>query len=458
MKRKLVTALCGTLALAMAVPAFAKDHSINGYFRARFMTFDLDNSKSEDSPKMGVDQRFRAKWTMGLNEYVSVVYYGEVDFQYGDVSYGMGKKFVDTKGDTYVVRVGNRNDGGGIGGDTVNLETKNLYLDVKIPDTPVAVRVGLQGYADHWSYSLWAADMAGVKVSFKTDMVSGNVAWFKWSEGSPSIDNKENDQNLYALQTAFSPVGGLSVGADFYWLDVGNEDTGASSADIMWAGLNAKYKVGPAALSGWFAYNFGSAGDVDYSAFAGSLSAAFAPAPGFKAKVLALYFSGDDDNTDTDVNSWYIPKPGEDFFFGPEGFMLMLADLYLNTEGGAGIITGYGQQAVVGGWGLWGVGVTGQFSPAAVKGLYVKGGVGYFATTTDEIKNSTGKDERDGTGLGTEIFVRVGKKIAELVDVSLNASYAILGDFYADQATDDKGKTDDPNNPYLAYLMVNVPF
>ncbi|WP_025322865.1 hypothetical protein [Deferrisoma camini] len=455
MKKKLLVALSSTLAVAMALPAFAKDHSINGFFRTRFMMTDFDNSRSEDGPTKIVDQRFRAKWTMGLNEYVSVTYYGEVDMQWGDLSYaGYGADGHRTT----------RNDGGRLGGDTVNLETKNLYLNVKIPDTPVSARVGLQGYADHWNYSLFAADMAGLKFSAKTDMVSGNVAWFKWGEGAQTADNTENDIDLYAVQAAFQPIGGLSLGADFYWLNVngaGYGSAGFSNADIYWLGVNGKYKIGPAALSGWVAYNFGTADsaaangdDLDISAFAGSVAAAFSPMEGVKAKLLALYFSGDDDSGDTDQNSWTIPQSGEDFFFGTEGFMLMMADLYWTTWG----FEGFGEGAVVSGNGLWAVALTGQYNPPAMKGVYVKGGVGYFSAVEDDRTPNDGADDHDGTGLGTEVFVRTGMKVAETVDVSLNAAYAFLGDYFNDMAVDDDGKTDDPNNPYELYVMVNVPF
>ena len=486
MKRKLATALCGTLALAMALPAFAKDHSINGYYRVRFMMTDFNNARSEDSPTKIVDQRARFKWTMGLNEYVSITYYGEVDIQYGDTSYGSGPSsstdytvadntVVDSNGnpdsDTNPevitdtdTRVATRNDGGRLGGDTVNLETKNIYLNVKIPDTPVSVRVGLQGYADHWDYSLFAADMAGVKVSAKTDMVSGNVGWFKWGEGASTADNLENDIDLYAVQLAFQPMGGLSLGTDLYWLNIngsGYGSAGFSNADIYWLGVNGKYKAGPVSLSGWFAYNFGTAsgaaprgGDLDISAFAGSLAAAVAPMPGLKAKLTALYFSGDDDNGDGDQNNWTIPQSGEDFFFATQGFMLMLADITWTTWG----FEGFGESAVTSGNGLWAVTLTGQYNPPALKGLYVKGGVGYFSAVEDDRTPNDGQSDHDGTALGTEVYLRAGKKIADVVDVSLNAAYALLGDYYNDMATDDSGRTDDPNNPYMLYVMVNVPY
>ncbi len=454
MKKKLLVALSSTLAVAMALPAFAKDHSLNGYFRTRFMMTDFNNARSEDSPTKIVDQRARFKWTFGLNEYVSVTYYGEVDIQYGDASYGK----------TNTGALTTRNDGGRLGGDTVNLETKNIYLNVKIPDTPVAARIGLQGYGDHWDYALVAADMAGVKFSGKTDMVSGNVGWFKWGEGAQTADNVENDIDFYAVQLAFQPMGGLSLGTDLYWLNVngsGYGSAGFSNADIYWLGVNGKYKAGPVSLSGWFAYNFGTADsaaangdDLDISAFAGSIAAGFAPAPGLKAKLTALYFSGDDDNGDTDQNSWTIPQSGEDFFFATQGFMLMLADITWTTWG----FEGFGESAVTSGNGLWAVTLTGQYNPAALKGVYVKGGVGYFSAIEDDRTPNDGADDHDGTGLGTEVYVRTGTKVADVVDVSLNAAYALLGDYFNDMATDDNGKTDDPNNPYMLYVMVNVPY
>ena len=53
-----------------------------------------------------------------------------------------------------------RNDGGGAGGDAVNLETKNVYLEFMVPDTPVKATIGLQGVTLHKGWFV-SDDFAG---------------------------------------------------------------------------------------------------------------------------------------------------------------------------------------------------------------------------------------------------------------------------------------------------------
>ncbi len=485
MKRKLVTALCGTLALAMAVPAFAKDHKISGFYRVKFMMYDMAAGKDLD-PATFIDQRFRAKWTMGLNEYVSVTYFGEIDFTYGDYSYAMPKlKYdVNNDGEDEGWKTSTRNAGGALGGDTVNLETKNLYLDVKIPDTPVSARIGLQGYADHFDFILFAADMAGVKISGKFNGVSANVGYFKWQEG---VLQDDDDITLTAVQLAASPVDNLKIGADIYWLNLQDPWNGNNVAltadrrfqidgytprgDVYYLGVSGSYKLPMVSLSGWFLYETGtfnsataSGDDVDLSAFAASIKAK-AKLAGVNVGAQFIYASSDDDSGDTDINYIWTPAQFADAFpLGKAGLMILLPDLYTTSYplkattpnlAALGSVNGLAADyGLYGGYGLWGIVLTGAYTPPAMKKMYVKGAFGYLAALEDDRTPNTARSDREGKNYGTELAVRVGYKVAEFVDVSLNGAYAWLGDFF-DKTVNNN---DDPDGQYLTYVMVNVPF
>ena len=475
MKRFLRTALVGTLALGLAAPAFAKDHEISGFFRVRGIMADLSLNK-EAKPDKLMDQRFRAQWRMALNEYVAVVYFGEVDFQWGDASYS-----------------GNpgRNDGGAIGGDTVNLETKQLYADIKIPETPVAARLGLQGFADNWDWTLFLADMAGAKVTAANlgGMADVTLGWFKLLEGETNNNGAggstlEDDVDLYALQVALKPMDALRTGVDFYWINNNGVPANAAGVsfssdneDLYYVGLNASYKLAPVTLSGWFFYNFGTmngaapdGGDMDISAWATSVKADFSIA-GAQAGIRGLYFSGDDDLTDSDMNNIRQPFQGvaaEALPFGRDGLMILTADLMQMTYPGprrqlAGFAMADGAWSEAG---LWGFIANASYTPPALKNMYVKGAAGWFRVVEDEITrfNDEGEVEtlkKEGKNIGTELAARVGYKIANgAVDLSLNGAYAWLGDFYDNTATNvktDKTRVD-PDNPYLVYAMLNIPF
>lgn len=454
MKKILLAALC----VAMAVPAFARDHELNGYFRVRGIMADLSKQKNAD-PDTLVDQRFRAKYTLGLNEYLKLVYFGEVDMQWGDNSYATS-----------------RNQGGALGGDTVNLETKNLYLEVKVPETPISATLGLQGYGDNYDAVLFSADMAGLKLGAKFGPADVTLGWFKWQEGegnnnSPGGSTEEDDIDLYALNLGFKPMDALKVGADVYYINANGASnftantTGAAglslpeSADLYYMGVNADYKAAMFGVKGWFLYGAGTVKtepEMDLAGWAASVKGTGKVGPVSLGLRLA-YFSGDDDATDSDLEYLATPTVSESFSFYDENLMLMVNDAFWNTYGQYGFAM---TDAAFDGYGLWFAALSGSFSPPALKNMYVKAGVGYFAATEDDQTPGDNATDREGKTIGTEVALRVGYKMAEALDLSINGAYAFLGDFYDKTATDlDNGATgEDPDNPYEVYLMANLSY
>ncbi|MDF1554890.1 MAG: hypothetical protein P1P84_17610 [Deferrisomatales bacterium] len=447
MKKLLFVALTGALVAAMSLPAAAVETKVGGYFRSRGIIADTYRTKDAKPDKL-YDQRFRAKVDMSLNEYVSIVYYGEVDFQYGDAGYGLGGgKTADGK-----TNWNTRNDGGGLAGDTVNMETKNLYAAFKIPETQVGLTVGLQGAADSFDSILFNADMAGIEADGTFGAAKVSLGTYKWQEGGFT---GEDDIDLYTLKVKFSPMEGTKLGADAYWLNSqqGNDGSNASSApkgDYTYLGINGSTKVAMADLSGWFLYNMGTnesgAEDVDVAGWGLSLKGA-ATFDKVKVALRGMYFSGDDDDTDKDSDTIMLPAaPADAFQMYDAGMMLMLADVYGNTYFQNGLAW---DDAMRKGFGLWGLAAK---ASTEFQGFNAQCAVGYFGAVEDDRKTETTK--REGTSIGTEINLRVGKKIAGAVDVSLNGAYAFLGDFYDKTAADG----DDPDAQYMAYLMVNIPY
>ena len=133
MNKVLKTLLVLGLAVAVATPALA-EFKFNGYFRtAMYSTIHKDGTEEGNSQAF-TTQRFRGKLTYTLNENVAVVYYGEVDTDWGIDS---AVNAPDNKG---------RGGGGDRGADGINVETKNIYLDTKFDDT--TVRLGVQTMLD----------------------------------------------------------------------------------------------------------------------------------------------------------------------------------------------------------------------------------------------------------------------------------------------------------------------
>lgn len=360
MKKKLVTALCTATAAAIALPAFAVTNEITGFLEARGVSNNYGGGSLTDFATANSQdynwavQRLRAKWTLGVNEFVSMTYFGELDFEFGDASLANG-----------------RGDGGAIQGDTVNLETKNLYMSAKVPNTPVSATIGLQGLADNWSTTLVNTDVAGVNVGVALDPATVKAGWFKLWEGSQAAND---DVDLWAIQVGLKPINGLKLGFDFYYVNDNNSsligangkassaseitDTAATtkfnfgtstgapgtkyvfvdangngalgqndtilklweSADIYWLGFNAAYdlKLGENALNvkAWAMYNWGTLDnyyrgeddtdevvrkDADVNAYAGDVTATMAVAGGAKVGLEGFYISGDKNLTGGDV-------------------------------------------------------------------------------------------------------------------------------------------------------------
>lgn len=433
MKKLLRTALVGTVALGLAAPAFA-DHQIGGYFRTQFIMEQLiaDGQAKDQRPVKGVDQRFRARWQNNINEYVSVVWFGEVDTPWGEQSKG------------------NIGAGGMKSADGVNIETKHAYLDLKVPETPVSMRLGIQGFGGNFDGAVMNDDMAGIKLNAKLDMFDATLFWSKYVEGNRV---SEDDIDLYVVQLGVAPTKELKLGLEGYF-----QNNQPGDLREYWLGAKAGFGLPAVNLSGWFVYNFGTdesgPSDVDISAWAAFVKASTAVADA-KVDVRVMYYSKDDDATDdgsfnqADSTSGYGSGSGA-FEYFDAGLMIFLADLdYNNFAGGRRALT----DAAYAGYGLFGGVVTARFSPPAMKNMYVNGALGYFIALDD--KHSKDDDtKREGKNLGGELAVKVGYKIAGIADVSLRGAYALLGDFY--DKTNVEGK--DPDDLYKLIAMVNVPY
>lgn len=457
MKKTLTTALCTAAVAAMAMPAFA-DHQIGGYYRFNGLSEMVTaiGQKDDQKPDQFVDQRLRARWQNNINEYVSVVWFGEVDVIFGEGVTKAAARDSDTAA-TKDTRLGN---GGRQGGDGVNVETKNAFLDVKVPGTPVAARLGLQGFGDNaFNGVVMNDDMAGVKVDVKTDLALVTLGWFKLSEGTgATLQNNVNrrdwdESDLYAVQAAVTPLPGLKLLPEFYFAD--NMRTAASGDGFRqyYAGFGASFKLAPVDLSGWAIYQFGNdkKADEKVGAYALSVKAA-ADVAGAKVALRGMFFPADKKD---DKQTNFTPPNGNNgaFEFYDDNLTIFLADVnYMNSNGGRLALT----DAAYNGYGLLGAVLSGSFTPPALPQMYVKGGLGYFRVTDKEPGDAgtVARRELDGKTLGTEISAAVGYKLAEKVDVQLRGGYAWLGNAYNGAAADGE----DPKDLYKLALMVNVPY
>jgi hypothetical protein len=155
MKRLLFCLVVLIAVFALVMPTYAAEMKVNGIWNTKAYAVDnYDGYDNTDDSYQYVTQRMRMYFNFIASENLKLVYKNEIDFQWGDSAFKTG-----------------RNDGGGLGGDTVNLETKNIYLEFMVPDTPVKATIGLQGVTLHKGWFI-SDDVSAARFDMNFDPVS----------------------------------------------------------------------------------------------------------------------------------------------------------------------------------------------------------------------------------------------------------------------------------------------
>jgi len=431
----LILALC-VASPAMATLKISDNFSVAGYLRTQFDLQTLKDQSVNPKSESVIDQRFRLKSTYTVNDNLYLVYYAEVDTQWGLKSKG------------------NVGGGGQAGTDGVNIESKNVYADLKIPDSNAKVRVGLQGIADEvFEGMVIDEDMAGL--SFSTDL-GGMKLMVNYAKLNETEKTQWDDTDFYGLigETKLSDMANLGLGA--YFLDVNTTDPTAflQDASIFWYGARTDLKLGKAGLAGMLIVQSGEIDSQDTTAFMASVKGNFSLADAAKATLRLTYFSSDDD-ADND-GAWYGGH--DDLGLGmtdmtSEGLMIMLKDKWICNNG----TTAYAiEDGARGGYGMIGLTGTASFSKLP-NDLYLNLAAGAFMAA-DDTKDGDASTKRQGNMIGYEVAGQIGKKFADKFDLSLRGAYAVFGDFYDDTVTNENGNPDSPDNVYKVSMMINVPF
>ena len=469
MRKGLIVLLVVVLAAAFAIPVAAADIKASGFYRSKawlsnFFGRSL-STDADDATAAMVEQRFRVKFDFG-NENVKAVWYLESDMIYGDA--GGGSNPPAPPG---------RNTGGALGGDRVQTETKNIYVWFKIPDTSVAVSVGLQAQGDDYANFLYGADMAGIFVTGKYEPVSYKLGWAKLYENAAK---ETDDMTLYTASVTFVPGKDAKLGLNLYFLQNDTARaacpgdlptcgaTGSSNGNLLgypyastvWMpGVDGAIKAGPATISGFFVYQWGTMDaqssankDVDINAYIIDARADMNLGPG-KFFVEGLYTSGGDDPTDKYESPITLAtneaSPGGNSAYSRANTHILMSSpdtinvsqCLLGCSGGVA-----GADPGNRGRGMWllAAGYSQKFSEK-VKGEV---NIGYLSAT-DMLK--TDNDNRK-EGMGTEFNARVDYNLHKGLDVGVIGAYALVGDFFKDAA----GKT--PDDVYMAVARVNYSF
>lgn len=473
MRKGWIALLVVVFAAALAAPA-AADTNLSGFIRAKGYVSNFENYGAgyigpavDTSTNSYVEQRARLMFT-AAGENVKGVAFFEIDQAFGDSAYTNG-----------------RNLGGGLEADTVNLETKNVYVWFKVPNTSLDLTVGVFGLSDSYAGTLLGvADVAGIAANFKYDPVAFRLAWTKFWENAT---NKADDVDFYMAEAKFSPVKDVKLGLNFYFLnDMGGGVKGPTSSTgpaadfggrgaagtvnpaefsavtglrkvrVYIPGVDVAFKLGPVDLSAFAFYQTGKAEgsgatDVDIKGFAADARGDVNVGPG-KAFLELLYVSGDDNKSDTDYKSILTASNynlAGSFYYRTDTAILLpnIDDInsskalsYDVANGGAGLFhvaAGYSQKLMDKLTGKVGV----AYSAAAKKRARDQGSVYNFA-----------KEK----AMATEVNANVNYNITKGLDFGLYGAYAWLGSAYDTNAAGTAAADND--NLYDLHARLNYAF
>ena len=461
-KKLLAVAAAGALTVATAAPALAMENEFHGMFRTYFdaTNFEINKDVSSLGGTLGgtptkADQtanffetRLRMNYTAKLNDDVKIVSRFETNYYYwGNSSYTAG-----------------RASGGALGSRGVNLETKQVYLDLNTPSVNLNTKIGMQPFTDDFQGIFVDSDMPGVRFTHNYSKGFMSAGFFRWDDADKIKDAGGNDivygkqtRDLYVIDGKFDLSKDVKVGGAYYFLNAdlpngnpGDVDSSAKNYQLHMLGLNAEAAFGPVNLDGFVVGQYGKdhLTDRQISSFAANLGAKMAVAKG-TAHANVLYVSGDNHHGAGGTDHGFRVASYESDFYN-NNMTVLGRNQYAMINDNAIVFDANNQgQGVI-------FGAFGYDLPVNDK-LSANANLGFAATDTNgnvlNVNTSTGK-ANSSKYLGTEINGEVAYKLNTFTTLTLNAGYVFLGDYWSNTAPG--GAT--PDNVYDGKLIVTVAF
>ncbi|QWV91781.1 porin [Geomonas oryzisoli] len=404
-KKLLVVAIATALTAASAGSALALENQFSGAFTTFFDTGNFAGSGRLENNAPTANyfvQRFRLGYTAKADDHVKLVTKFEFDYNFwGNSSY------VDKRG-----------GGGALGADSVNMETKHIYLDLNYPQ--INAKIGMQPYNDSFKGVLFDADMAGVLLSHDYSNASIAAGYFRFHDSADAGVNGEtlgkNTFDMYSLDGKYNISKDLSVGAAYYFIrdqHTPGAYTVFPDAKVHTFGLNAAGNFGPVSVTAFAAKQAGEiTTDVDAKGFALNIGAKM-PLAGGTARSEFIYVGGG-------KNAWYVPASDNGYTEGGQFYdseMIMLGrDKYATTIDNAIIYdVNNNDEGVIMGTLGYDYTFNDKVSASANAG---------FAAVAKDLNNTESKY------IGTELNAEAYYKLTANVTLGARGGYVFLGDHF----------------------------
>lgn len=299
-------------------------------------------------------------------------------------------------------------------GDSTDFENRFAYIQLVIPGTNdrITGRAGLQKTGvNEW---LWTETAAGLTLHGKGG-VNWSAGWFRGLE--EDFGEKDSvDTDLYMIMADIQPAPALTLGAfGVYAMDFGGKKNIHRDADQYWIGLAGKIN-GPIFASGDLIYQGGEAGPggtLDVAAYLANATVGVQITDNSRVAFNALYVSGDDDDTDGDLDAFQSidadVKVGQIFF---KDSLAASLDRFVDDQFGADMPVGLRNN------GLVNLAVEGEIRMNAKNSL--RAAIRYLATAED--CPVYGEDE-----LGYEIDIWYAHEMNRNLSLKLEGAYLFSG-------------------------------
>jgi len=457
MKRSSVLAAALTLGIAAAsTTAFALENEFHGLFSARYINSNFNRTQNTDfGPGDGtydpsgknknvfssnfVEQRARLQYIAKANADLKLVTHFELDYAYwGNSSFAV-----------------QRNGGAAIGADTVNFETKSIYLDAN-PCKNLNMKLGMQPNNDAFKGIVFDADMAGLLLSSSYGKFAPTFGLFRFADSGSASDAVlgHHTADMVMLDGKYAVSKDLKVGGAYYFFrDNSNLTSGFNGANqdvkMNALGLNAEYTTGPLTLNGFAIFETGTVNQRYTNAFAGNVGGKLKVGPG-TARSEFLYISGDNDNNNHGKAFYAVngQANGEHGYYDNEMVILGRDKNAYTTDNAIVFNSNNKDQGVIGGY-------IGYDLPINAK-LTTAFNAGFAAVAKDNnnkpVNRVTGK-KNESNYLGTEVNAEATYQLMEGFSTSVRAAYVVLGDYY-----DNVALNGTPENPYDFKLIFKYTF
>jgi hypothetical protein len=426
-------------------------------YRLRGMLTNFENADAgvvlkKDAPSTNVfEQRARLQYIAKANDDLKLVTHFEIDSSWGDTAYNNG-----------------RGMGGATGADTVNLETKNVYLDYNCPLTGANVKLGIQPLTDAYKGIFITDDVAGVFATKKFGGVTGTAGFsrlqdFNRTTSTPTTTyatstgvafetanpTGKNTLDLYLLDAKLAVSKDITVGGSYYLtrMNAAGVARGAT-LDLHTIGVNAAANFGKLSADAFLAVQQGSELGGSGRDAAGYAAQAAVKANLDKlgtARANLLYASGGK-STDSDAKAWQSINSGDTLATASNAYydskMVLLLRNIVNMDSDKALVQtiNNGNRGVT----LLTLGYDAKINDK----LSATANVGFAQASQ---KQATDKS----ASLGTEINAQLDYKMFANLTTSLTGAYVLLGDGKKYSTSTSTTKND---NPYLASVMFNYVF